>query len=324
MMVQFVNVSKIYTKKEDNHSIQAVKDVSFSVEQGDICGIIGYSGAGKSTLLRLVNGLEKPTSGEIIVAGQVISDLHGKELRSARQKIGMIFQHFHLLWSRTVRENIAFPLEVNGESKSAIRQRVDYLLERVGLTDRAEAYPAQLSGGQKQRVGIARAIASEPAVLLCDEATSALDPETTASILTLLQEINQELGITILLITHEVGVIRSICKQMVVMDEGVVVENGSVQDILSNPQHPLTKMFVADVEEHEVRSKNYQLTTNDPVVWRNLQKFLTAYQVTMEFVPIINKQELVFRLRGTPERIQKAQQALETGESQVEVTLHVS
>lgn len=242
-MIQLKKVSKSFSLG-DSQPVQALADVDLEVQKGEIFGIVGRSGAGKSTLLRLVNGLETPTSGEVVVDGQVISSLGERELRAARMKIGMIFQHFNLLWSRTVRENVAFPLEVAGRPKQEIRHKVDGLLERMGLADRAEAYPAQLSGGQKQRVGIARALANDPRVLLCDEATSALDPETTSSILELLKEINRDTGITLLLITHEMSVVQSICRRVAVMDEGRIVESGDVESVFRQPSHPLTRQFV--------------------------------------------------------------------------------
>lgn len=246
-MIQIEKVGKTYPARDKGSAVTALDGVSLSIDRGDIFGIVGYSGAGKSTLLRLINGLETPTTGKVKVAGKEISNLSEKELRKARMKIGMIFQHFHLLWSRTVRENVAFPLEIAGVPKEQIRLRVDELLERVGLSERAEAYPAQLSGGQKQRVGIARALANQPDILLCDEATSALDPETTSSILQLLKEIHQEMGITLVLITHEMGVVRQICNKMAVMEKGRVVEVGSVESIFRQPQHSLTKQFVKEL-----------------------------------------------------------------------------
>jgi D-methionine transport system ATP-binding protein len=247
-MIQIKEVVKTYPARDGGSVVTALDGVTLTINRGDIFGIVGYSGAGKSTLLRLINGLEMPTKGEVIVDGKEISRLKERELRQARQKIGMIFQHFHLLWSRTVRENVAFPLEVAGLPKEQIRKRVDQLLERVGLAERADAYPSQLSGGQKQRVGIARALANEPDILLCDEATSALDPETTASILQLLKEIHREMGITLVLITHEMSVVRQICNKMAVMENGRVVETGMVSSIFSQPQQALTKQFVKELQ----------------------------------------------------------------------------
>ncbi|MGG0656684.1 methionine ABC transporter ATP-binding protein [Rummeliibacillus pycnus] len=246
-MIQLKNVGKKY--KTANGSLTAVNDVNLSINDGEIFGIIGYSGAGKSTMIRLLNGLEKPTSGTVTVNGQNISAIKGKELRNARHKISMIFQHFNLLWSRTVEENIAFPLEIAGISKAEREKRVLELVELVGLKGREKAYPSQLSGGQKQRVGIARALANNPEVLLCDEATSALDPETTDSILDLLVSINEKLGLTIVLITHEMHVIRKICHSVAVMESGEIVEQGNVLEVFQSPKADVTKKFVSQVTE---------------------------------------------------------------------------
>lgn len=244
-MIELQNISKLYKTK--NGEITAVNNVSLTIQQGEIFGIIGYSGAGKSTMIRLLNGLEKPSSGKVLVNGQEISSISGGKLRSARQKISMIFQHFNLLWSRTVEDNIAFPLEIAGVKKEERVKRVKELIDLVGLTGREKSYPSQLSGGQKQRVGIARALANNPEVLLCDEATSALDPETTDQILELLLDINKRLGLTIVLITHEMYVIRKICHRVAVMEAGSVVEEGSVLQVFQNPQAPITKNFVMQV-----------------------------------------------------------------------------
>ncbi|MFJ7935703.1 methionine ABC transporter ATP-binding protein [Sporosarcina sp. NPDC096371] len=230
-------------------SISAVENVSLDIAEGEIFGIIGYSGAGKSTLIRLLNGLETPTSGNVTIGGREISSIKGKELRAARQKVSMIFQHFNLLWSRTVRDNIAFPLEIAGVRKAERERKVNELIDLVGLSGRENAYPSELSGGQKQRVGIARALANDPEVLLCDEATSALDPETTDAILELLTGINERLGLTIVLITHEMHVIRKICHRVAVMEAGKVVEIGNVLDVFQSPQEPITKRFVSQVTE---------------------------------------------------------------------------
>lgn len=240
------------TKKFDvgKNALTAVDTVDLSIEQGEIFGIIGYSGAGKSTLIRLLNGLEKPTSGSVSINGQEITSIKGSELRRARQKISMIFQHFNLLWSRTVQENIEFPLEIAGVPKHERAKRAAELIELVGLSGREQAYPAQLSGGQKQRVGIARALANEPEVLLCDEATSALDPQTTDAILDLLVDINKRLGLTIVLITHEMHVIRKICHRVAVMEGGRVVELGDVLDVFQSPKEGITKRFVAQITEN--------------------------------------------------------------------------
>ncbi|MBM7586186.1 D-methionine transport system ATP-binding protein [Bacillus pakistanensis] len=248
-MIKISNVKKVFASKSG--TIQAVSEVNLDIQDGEIFGVIGYSGAGKSTLIRMLNGLEVPTEGSIDVNGQLVSQIKGSRLRKARQRISMIFQHFNLLWSRTVRENISFPLEIAGVSKVERKRRVEELIELVGLEGRGDAYPSQLSGGQKQRVGIARALANNPEVLLCDEATSALDPQTTDSILELLVDINKRLGLTIVLITHEMHVIRKICHRVAVMEDGRVVEIGNVLDIFKSPQQTITKRFVGEVSEPE-------------------------------------------------------------------------
>ncbi|MBG9547354.1 methionine ABC transporter ATP-binding protein [Cytobacillus firmus] len=248
-MISIKDVQKIFSSK--NGQVKAVDDVNLEVKEGEIFGVIGYSGAGKSTLIRMLNGLELPTYGSVTVAGNEVSKIKGSKLRKARQEISMIFQHFNLLWSRTVRENIAFPLEIAGVSRQERLKRVDELIKLVGLEGREDAYPSQLSGGQKQRVGIARALANNPKVLLCDEATSALDPQTTDSILELLVDINERLGLTIVLITHEMHVIRKICHRVAVMEGGRIVEIGPVLDVFKNPKAVITKRFVQQVTEPE-------------------------------------------------------------------------
>ena len=251
-LIQLTNVKKTFNGKNGN--IQAVNDVSLNVEKGDIYGIVGYSGAGKSTLVRLLNGLELPTSGEVIVNDQDITKLKNKELRTFRKKIGMIFQHFNLLWSRTVLENIQLPLELAGVPKSKRKERAEELLRLVGLEGRGQAYPSQLSGGQKQRVGIARALANDPEILLCDEATSALDPQTTEEVLDLLLAINKKLNLTIVLITHEMNVIRKICNKVAVMELGKVVEEGDVLTVFRQPKKEVTNRFVQQDIEPEADS----------------------------------------------------------------------
>ena len=243
-MIDILNVNKNYSTKSAD--ITAVDDVSLHIESGEIFGVIGYSGAGKSTLIRLLNGLEEPTSGDITIGDDTINRLSKKDLRQKRQKVSMIFQHFNLLWSRTVEENISFPLEIAGVPKKERKQRAQELIELVGLKGREKNYPSELSGGQKQRVGIARALSNEPTVLLCDEATSALDPETTDEVLELLQEIRDEMNLTIVLITHEMHVIRKICDRAAVMQDGKVVETGEVLQLFQNPSHSVTKRFVKD------------------------------------------------------------------------------
>ncbi|WP_278674344.1 methionine ABC transporter ATP-binding protein [Acidaminococcus fermentans] len=249
-MIELQHIEKIYhTASGDLH---ALKDINLTIDEGEIFGIIGLSGAGKSTLVRCINMLEKPTSGKVIVDGQEMTALGEEQLRKARQNIGMIFQHFNLLSSRTVYGNIAFPLEIQGMDKAAIQKKVAPLLDLVGLSDRADHYPSQLSGGQKQRVGIARALASDPKVLLCDEATSALDPQTTESILSLLRDINKRLHITIVMITHQMNVVKEICDRVAVIENGEIIEQGSMVDIFTNPQKATTKEFVASIQHNDL------------------------------------------------------------------------
>ena len=231
-MINLNNVSKTFYQK--GKEIQALKPTNLHVKAGEIFGIIGYSGAGKSTLLRCLNLLETPSEGEVIVDNQVVNKLNRKDLRSYRQKIGMIFQQFNLLSSKTVGENVAFNLKAGDVDSKDIPKRIDELLELVGLSDKKNVYPSQLSGGQKQRVGIAKALANNPKLLLCDEATSALDPVTTKQILSLLKEINRKLGITIILVTHEMEVIKQICDNVAVMENGEIIELNSVYEIFSN------------------------------------------------------------------------------------------
>ena len=250
ILIHIKDVTKTY--KGASGPIKALKGVSLDIEEGTVFGIIGLSGAGKSSLIRCINMLEEPTSGTVEIAGEEMTTLSKSELREARKGIGMIFQHFNLLSSRTVADNIAFPLELSGWSKDQIQNRVIELLELVGLSDKAEQYPAQLSGGQKQRVGIARALASKPRVLLCDEATSALDPQTTKSILTLLQDINRKLNLTIVLITHEMQVVKEICKEVAVIEDGLIIEQGTAYEVFTRPQHPTTKEFVGTIMNLEL------------------------------------------------------------------------
>ncbi|KFC24360.1 methionine ABC transporter ATP-binding protein [Chryseobacterium sp. FH1] len=241
-MIELLNLSKSFKTK--NKTIHALSDVSLTVEKGEIFGVIGTSGAGKSTLIRCVNLLERPNDGKVIVDKIELTELSDAQLTLERRKIAMIFQHFNLLSSRTVFDNIAFPLELEGKSKSEIQEKVNSLLDLVGLNDKAKDYPANLSGGQKQRVAIARALANDPKVLLCDEATSALDPATTKSILKLLKSINQKLNLTILLITHEMEVIKTICDKVAVIDHGKLAEQGNVEQIFTNPKEEITKGFI--------------------------------------------------------------------------------
>lgn len=249
-MIQINNLSKIYNGTENK--VVALRNVTLEVKKGEIFGIIGLSGAGKSTLIRCINKLEEPTSGNIFIDGQDVTTMNKKELRLLRQKIGMIFQHFNLLSSRNVFDNIMFPLEIAGVPKPQATQKVNELLELVGLTDKARVFPEQLSGGQKQRVGIARALANDPILLLSDEATSALDPQTTRSILALLKDINRKLKLTILLITHDMNVIKEACDRVAVIDNSQIVEVGDVLDIFSNPGTPTSKSFINTIISKEV------------------------------------------------------------------------
>ena len=243
--IRFENVSKTFPARGSGAAVHAVRDVSLAVPAGSILGVIGRSGAGKSTLIRLVNGLESPSDGRVVVDGTEVSSLDEAGLRDVRRRVGMIFQHFNLLSSRTAFDNVALPLEIAGVARREIDARVTALLDLVGLSDKRDRHPAELSGGQKQRVGIARALATQPKVLLSDEATSALDPETTRSILDLLSSINRELGLTILLITHEMSVIRAVAKEVAVIDGGRIVEHGDVFDVFTRPRHPTTRSFLS-------------------------------------------------------------------------------
>ena len=244
-MIVFKDVSKTF--RTDSGEVRALQHIGLTIRDGDIQGIIGISGAGKSTLLRMINALEVPTEGHVEVDGRNVDELPREALRKLRKQIGMIFQQFNLLSSKTVYDNIAIPMVLNKADKAVIDARVKELLRFVGLSDKAQVYPDQLSGGQKQRIGIARALATNPSILLCDEATSALDPETTDSILELLERINREMNITIVVVTHEINVVRRICNRVAVMDHGRMVEQGSVLEVFSNPRQEMTKRFVQTV-----------------------------------------------------------------------------
>lgn len=245
LTIPLVELKNVDVKFKSNHKvIHAIDHVNLTVNRQDIFGIIGYSGAGKSTLVRLINLLQKPNQGEVIVNEQNLLKLNSKQLRKSRKKIGMIFQHFNLMNARTIFNNIAFALKGTKLSKEQKKQRVNELLNLVGLSDKAQAYPSQLSGGQKQRVGIARALANKPNLLISDEATSALDPKTTESILNLLQDLNKKLGLTIILITHQMEAIKQICRHVAVMEQGKIIETGSIYQIFTNPRQQLTKDFI--------------------------------------------------------------------------------
>lgn len=261
-MIQLEHVRKTF--QSSNGDLHAVQNVNLKINAGEIFGIIGFSGAGKSTLVRCMNLLEKPTAGKVSIDGIELTSLDEKQLRQVRQKIGMIFQHFNLLTSRTVYDNIAFPLRKSDLSKTEKQTKINSLLELVGLNDKKNAYPSQLSGGQKQRVAIARALANSPKVLLCDEATSALDPQTTQSILTLLKQVNEKLGITIVLITHEMSVVKDICDRVAIMENGYVVEEGETANVFIHPKAKVTKDFIETASNvkkiYELLESNAEIT----------------------------------------------------------------
>lgn len=265
-MIKVEHTNKTFSGKYGE--VHALQDVSIHVEKGDIYGIIGFSGAGKSTLVRCINLLERPTEGRVIVDGEDLTAMDLKKLREVRKKIGMIFQHFNLMRSRTVFQNIAFPLKKSGLSKAEKEKKIESLLELVGLFDKKDAYPSQLSGGQKQRVAIARALANDPKVLLCDEATSALDPQTTQSILKLLKQVNETLGITIVLITHEMAVVKDICDRVAIMEQGRVVEEGDTVSVFSHPKEAMTKDFIDTASNlgkiHDLIAEGHSLTEIQP------------------------------------------------------------
>ena len=272
-MIELKHVSKTFDSGTAG-GVDALKDVSLTIEDGDIYGIIGMSGAGKSTLVRCINLLEKPTSGEIIVNGQRLDTMTPAQLRAARREITMIFQRFNLLMQRTCLRNVCFPMELAGVKKAEAEQRARELLELVGLPDKAGSYPAQLSGGQQQRVAIARALATHPKVLLCDEATSALDPNTTRQILELIRDINKKLGITVVVITHQMSVIEEICSRVAILDGGVMAEQGNVQDIFSNPSTDAARRLVypggVRVEQVPASSRAVRISFNGGTVYQPL------------------------------------------------------
>ncbi|MCE4955947.1 ATP-binding cassette domain-containing protein [Macrococcus caseolyticus] len=278
-IIEIDHVTKTYQTKKG--PINALDDVSLTIKKGQIYGIVGYSGAGKSTLLRLINRLEAPTSGNVFVEGHNVVGLKEKDLRIQRQNIGMIFQQFNLFKAKTISDNIRYPLKLTKKySKAEIERRVDELLTFVGLADKKDDYPNQLSGGQKQRVGIARALATNPDILLCDEATSALDPETTDEILKLLKDINEKLNITIVIITHEMEVVKSICDEVAVMEKGKVVEQNNVFDLFTSPKHPTTKRFV-----HSVLNDDIPKDIN--IANRKLYRFIFNHEQILE--PVLSQ-----------------------------------
>lgn len=249
-MIELKNVTKVFKSK--GKSITALNNINLKINDGDIFGIIGFSGAGKSTLIRMINALEKPTEGQVIVNGKEVNRLSFNEMRKERRHIGMIFQQFNLLNSKKVFDNVAIPMVLAGKDKATIKEKTEKLLSFVGLEDKADSYPDQLSGGQKQRVGIARALAMDPSIILSDEATSALDPDTMASILALLKRINQELHITIIMVTHQIKAIQQICNKVAVMKSGQIIETGDIFSVFSNPQSPVTYDFVRTIIPDQV------------------------------------------------------------------------
>lgn len=340
-MIRLENVSKTFT--DSNKEVHAVNNVSLTINDGDIFGIIGFSGAGKSTLVRCINLLEKPTEGKVFVDDAEITALSGKELRKARKKIGMIFQHFNLMPSRTIFGNVAYPLRGSGLSKEEIKEKVHHLLELVGIPEKENAFPGQLSGGQKQRVAIARALANDPNILLCDEATSALDPQTTKSILKLLQQLNQTLGITVVVITHEMAVVKEICNRVAVMDHGDVVEEGEVFHVFASPKEPLTRSFIkttSNLQKIEelieadspvvatkkgeliVRLSYVEKNTSEPLISTVTQKFGIILNIVFADVEIVQNAPIggtVAIVSGESSRIDEALQYLRDKNVGVEV-----
>lgn len=327
-MILLENINKTF-KTKDN-TVEAVKDVTIEIKQGEIYGIIGFSGAGKSTLVRCINLLERPTSGKVYFDGSELTALSTGELRKARRKIGMIFQQFNLMASRTVAQNVALPLAGSGKTREEIDARVRELLAYVDLSDKEKAYPSQLSGGQKQRVAIARALANEPKVLLCDEATSALDPQTTKSILGLLAKLNKELGITVVIITHEMAVIKKICGRVAVMENGAVVEEGEVFSVFANPKQQITKDFINTtsnlsavyelIEENSpvvalkegevlVRIKYLRAEVSEPLISEATKRFDVVFNILFSDVEIVGNAPIggtVGILSGSAEGIANA------------------
>lgn len=345
-MIQLSNIEKIYDGASG--PVHALKGINLHIKRGEIYGVIGLSGAGKSTLIRCINMLERPTKGKVIVDGEDLTAMSDSQLRKARKSIGMIFQHFNLLSSATVYENVAFPLTLIGTKKSEIAKKVLPLLELVGLADKKDQYPAQLSGGQKQRVGIARALASDPKVLLCDEATSALDPQTTKSILELIRDINQKLQLTVVLITHEMQVIKEICDNVAVIENGVICEQGTVLDVFTNPQQPITREFISviisrDIPEAFKDAKISQIpipnssllvrlsfignSAEEPVISSLIRRFAVDTNIIYGNVDHIKSTPygtLVLEITGEDEEIQKSLNYLQERNLGIEVIGYVA
>ena len=345
-MIDLSHIEKIYDSPSG--PVRAIKDISLHINRGEIYGIIGLSGAGKSTLVRCINLLERPTSGKVTVDGQDITAMSESQLRQARKSIGMIFQHFNLLSSATVYENVAFPLRLVNTPKEKIDKKVTELLELVGLADKASQYPSQLSGGQKQRVGIARALASEPKILLCDEATSALDPQTTKAILQLIRDINAKLKLTVVVITHEMQVIKDICDKVAVIDKGVIAEKGNVLEVFTNPQQPITKEFISVLlsndlpvgfREREVHQEQFsgsilliRITfigeaANEPVISRLIKNFDLNVGIlfgSLDDIKGVPFGRLIISLDGRQLEIQEALEYVQQQNLKVEVIGYVS
>lgn len=345
-MITLKDVVKTYNTA--NGPVHALKDINLEIKRGEIYGIIGLSGAGKSTLVRCINLLERPSSGSVIVDGKDMMKLSDSELRKARKNIGMIFQHFNLLSTSTVYDNIAFPLKLAGKSKAEIKQKVDPLLKLVGLENKAHQYPAQLSGGQKQRVGIARALANDTKVLLCDEATSALDPQTTKAILKLIKDINKKLNLTVVVITHEMQVIKELCDKVAVLDHGVIAENGTVLEIFTNPQQKITKEFMSVLSSNELPaayrestvSQDYNAkstmllrltfigeSADNPVI-ANLIRSFTQLEISILFGDLAQIQmvpfgRMIIGLKGEERAIKEAIDTLAKQDLKVEVIGYV-
>ena len=336
-MIEFKNVSVAFQQGEEH--VDAVRKVSLSVGEGSIYGIVGGSGAGKSTLLRTINGLQPTTDGEVIVGGQSVSSLGRRGLRTLRSNIGMIFQHFNLAESKTVCQNISFMLEAAGWEKSKIDARITELLEYVNISDKRDAYPGRLSGGQKQRVAIARALANHTKILLCDEPTSALDAETTASVLELLKKVNRDFGVTIVIITHELDVVKSICDEVAVMNHGEVVESGPVYDVFTQPKSDFTRQLIAHTQNYKIPEEVWETITGkvlkivyqgnsavEPVLSDTSSKYRVGYNILHGKIEYIASQPtgvLYVNLIGAPEDIDAAEGELRTRVAELEVIHHV-
>ncbi|TCT14229.1 D-methionine transport system ATP-binding protein [Natranaerovirga pectinivora] len=334
-MIELRNLHKVYNTR--GKAVQALNNVNIRINKGEIFGVIGLSGAGKSSLIRCINMLETPNSGEVIVEGTDLTKLKPKALRTYRKKIGMIFQQFNLLMNSTVYDNIAFPLKIAKVSKSEIDRRVNELLELVELKDKKDSYPSQLSGGQKQRVGIARALANNPDIILSDEATSALDPTTTESILNLLKNINKELGITVVLITHEMSVIKKICDRVAVMENGEVVEEGSVIQVFAKPKTQVAKKFLKDTITELPKgfiagiSSNEKIlrlffigdSATEPIISNMIKQFdidITILAGNIERIQDSAVGNLLIKIKGSKESIASAMGYLEKNKLGIEVT----